>query len=293
LRHDRIRDRDQCGGGEGGSARSEPSVAAYATVVQLVVPAFGLDTNYPKLYKSGRNVHCPLVAPQIKELSMQASEQRRAHVLRLVTEALPESFWTGYQQRAQSIYRDAFSSVDADPRLNKSQRLSKLWQERHYQMEWLLINEAKANGVPASDTLIVENRCAYALAGHGGVKMTQKYVPSCGQMPSPAKFRKQLAAVNSFDSQPYFLFGDQPAELVLPSQLSGIVLHSPVGDKFNAEDQSLGSIGFYVPYDDFKDWAVNLTIAEIVAAYKPIEQREDRVKPALRVQESQKTGSKG
>jgi hypothetical protein len=222
---------------------------------------------------------------------MEASEQRRAHVLRLLTEELPESFWTGYQQRARGIYRDAYSNVEADPRLNKSQRLSKLWQERHFAMEWLLIKEAEANGVPASDTLIAENRCAYALAGRGGVKMTQKYVPSCGQMPSPAKFRKQLAAVNSFDREPFLLFGDQPVELVLPSQLSGIVLHSPAGVKFTVEDQSLGSIGFYVPYDDFRDWAVQLTFTEIVAAYKPAEKREDRVKPALRVHKIKKTGS--
>ncbi len=222
---------------------------------------------------------------------MEANEQRRSHVLKLVTTITPESFWAGYQHRARGIYKDAFNAVNADPRLNKSQRLSKLWQERHFAMEWLLIDEAKKNGVPASDTLIVENLCAYALAGQGGVKMTQKYVRSCGQMPSPAKFRKQLAAVNSFDRQGHFLFGDEPAELILPSQVSGIVLHSPIGGKFDEEQQSLGSIGFYVPYDDFKDWAVELTFAEIMAAYKVEEKREDRVKPALRVQKVTKTGS--
>ena len=222
---------------------------------------------------------------------MEVSEQRRAHVLQLVTSAMPERFWIGYQQRALSIYKDAFSAVSADPRLNKSQRLSKLWQERHFAMEWLLIDEAKQDGVHASDTLIAENRCTYALAGQGGVKMTQKYVQSCGQMPSPSKFRKQLAAVNAFDIQSRMLFGDEPAELVLPSQLSGIVLHSPVGKNFVEDDQSLGSIGLYIPYDDFSSWAVQLTFAEIIAAYKIEEKREDRVKPSLRVQEIKKTGS--
>jgi hypothetical protein len=223
--------------------------------------------------------------------AMEPSEQRRAHVLRLLTTAMPEPFWIGYQERAKSIYKDAFSAVSADPRLNKSQRLSKLWQERHFAMEWLLIDEAKRDGVQASDTLIAENRCTYALAGHGGVKMTQKYVQSCGQMPSPAKFRKQLAAVNAFDHQGNFLFGDQPVELVLPSQLSGIVLHSPIGKEFTEGDQSIGSIGFYIPYDDYKSWAVQLTFAEIIASYKTEEKREDRVKPSLRVQEIKKTGS--
>ena len=36
---------------------------------------------------------------------------------------------------------------------------------------------------------------------------------------------------------------------------------------------------------------MELTFAEIIAAYKVEEKREDRVKPALRVQEITKTGS--
>lgn len=222
---------------------------------------------------------------------MDAGKKRKQHVLGLITTVMPQSFWTGYQHRAGSIYRDAFGAVNADPRLNKSQRLSKLWQERHYAMEWLLVDEAKQNGVPASDTLISENHCAYALAGQGGVKITQKYVKSCGMMPSPAKFRKQLAAVNFFDNQCHFLFGDEPSALVLPSQLSGIVLHNPIGKKFDEEHQSLASIGFYIPYEDYKKWAVELTFAEIVSAYAIDNVQEDRVKPALRVVEVKKTGS--
>jgi hypothetical protein len=213
---------------------------------------------------------------------MSPREQIQAHVLGKIVATTPEAFWRGYQNRARSLYLDAFSEVKVDPRLNQSQRLSKLWQERHFAMEWLLIDEAAQNGIPASDRLIVENRCAYALAGHGSLKMTQKYVRQHGALPSPAKFRQQLAAVNAFYRAPSLLLGDDPEELYLPPDINGIVLHSPVGPRFIEEHQTLGAIGFYVPYADFSEWAVELTFAEIIAGYISKAQREDRASPRLR-----------
>ena len=117
----------------------------------------------------------------------------------------------------------------------------------------LLIDEAKKNAVPASDTLIVENLCAYAMAGQGGVSMHERSHRASGMMPSPAKFRKQLAAVNLFDRQGRLLFDDELWNPVFPAQVNGIVLHSPIGSKFEEEHQSLGSIGFYIPYEDFSN----------------------------------------
>jgi hypothetical protein len=204
------------------------------------------------------------------------------HVLSLLTRDTPVGFWRGYQDRARALYQDVFSSVSSDPRLNTSQRLSKLWQERHFAMEWLLIDEAKQNGVPASDKMIIENNCVFSLVGHAGVKMTQKYVREHGSLPSPAKFRKQLAAVNAFYRQGGLLLGDEPDDLYLPPEINGIVLHSPVGPRFIEEHQALGAIGFYVPYKDFRGWAVQLTFIEILGAYEALATREDRVRPTLR-----------
>ncbi len=213
---------------------------------------------------------------------MTPIEQIQAHVLRTIVTTTPIEFWRGYQNRARGLYLEAFGTVKADPRLNPSQRLSKLWQERHFAMEWLLIDEARQNGLPASDTLIVENRCAYALAGQGSLKMTQKYVRRHGALPSPAKFRKQLAAVNAFYRQPTLLFGDAPEDLYLPPDINGIVLHSPMGPRFIEEHQALGAIGFYAPLADFSGWAVELTFGEIIAAYVSETKREDRAAPTLR-----------
>lgn len=216
---------------------------------------------------------------------MTAEDQYRQHVLSIITRTTPASFWAGYRDRARSLYLDAYGQVKADPRLNPSQRLSKLWQERHYAMEWLLIDEAGQQGVPASDRLISENNCSFALAGQGGLRMTQKYVRNAGSLPSPAKFLKQLAAVNSFYRQGgRLLLGDEPEELVMPMEISGIILHSPVGPRFTEDHQALGSIGFYVAYDDFRSWAVQLSFAEIMSAYGAgVQEREDRVRPTLRL----------
>lgn len=209
-------------------------------------------------------------------------EVMREHVLGRIVATTPETFWRGYQDRSRALYLDAFNAVKADPRLNESQRLSKLWQERHFAMEWLLIDEAKENGIPASDKLIVENRCAYALIGQGSLVMTQKYVRHHGSLPSPAKFRKQLAAVNAFYRAPTLPFEDEPEELYLPPDINGIVLHSPAGPRFIEEHQTLAAIGFYVPHADFTGWAVELTFAEIIAGYTVEAPREFRAEPTLR-----------
>jgi hypothetical protein len=130
--------------------------------------------------------------------------------------------------------------------------------------------------------LIVENRCAYALVGHGSLVTTQKYVRQHGALPSPAKFRKQLAAVNAFYRAPSLLLGDEPEELYLLPDVNGIVLHSPAGPRFVEEHQILAAIGFYVPHADFSDWAAELTFAEIIAGYVTETSREFRAEPTLR-----------
>jgi hypothetical protein len=236
-----------------------------------------------KLYFFVRFVHSAEVVLDFKWADqMTPGQQIQAHVLGRIVATTPEAFWRGYQNRARGLYLDAFGAVKADPRLNQSQRLSKLWQERHFAVEWLLIDEATQNGIPASDKLIVENSCAYALAGQGSLKMTQKYVRYYGALPSPAKFRKQLAAVNAFYRAPSLFLGDDPEELYLPPDINGIVLHSPVGTRFIEEHQTLGAIGFYVPHADFSEWAVELTFAEIIAGYVSEAPREDRAAPRLR-----------
>jgi len=202
--------------------------------------------------------------------------------LQILTASTPLMFWKGFQARAQSAYSDAYSAVMADTQLNDTQRLSKLYQERHFKMEWLLMDEARKHGIDASDRLIASNSCSYALAGSGPVQMTQKYVRDAGSMPSPAEFRKQLAASQDFHRNHGLMFGDEPQSLFIVKKINGIILHSPVGKSFDAQQQILGAIGFYIPHSDFSGWAVRLTFPQIFSNYAPELPQKDVVTPMVR-----------
>jgi len=233
----------------------------------------------PKLYISIRNVHYPEIASLFKVSRMEIDEQYRNFVLSTVTSDLPEPFWRRLGERAKFIYGESYSSVASDPALLVEQKAQKLLQERYFKMEHALMAAARETAVPASAKLIGDNLCHYALVGRGRVEFTQSYVKISGDMPTPAAFRKQLAQMAEFKRAPQLALGDTPSELIEPKKVSGIVLHSPAGRNFNGSDQMLGAIGFFVAYEDFRGWAVRLTLGEILAAYVPVEKREDRVIP--------------
>ena len=186
------------------------------------------------------------------------------------------------QDRARSLYPDLFSEVRANPRLNDSQRLSVLWQDRHFAMEWLLGDEARQNGVPASASIIPRNKCFFMLAGEGPVRLVQNSVRELGSMPRPARVRRQLASINAFEHDLSLDLIEEERPFRAPSEITGIILSSPVGPTFREDHQALGAIGLYVPYDDFSGWAVSLTLAEIVASYEAPAEREDNVTPKLK-----------
>lgn len=213
---------------------------------------------------------------------MDPADLYREYVLRRVVEATPEALWRRLSALAKFIYGEAFGIVSTDPALIDDQRPQKLYQERYFKMEHALMTAARESGVSASSKLIGTNLCHYAYAATNGVGMTQSYVSVSGEMPSPAAFRKQLAEVARFERAPRLDLGDEPAELILPNEITGIVLHSPVGRKFSKDDQQLGAIGFFVPYRDYRGWAVGLPLVEIMSAYKPVAEREDRAAPIRR-----------
>ena len=210
-------------------------------------------------------------------------------MLGLLTTNLPRGFWQGVQDRARPLYLDKFSEVRANPQLNDSQRMSVLWQDRHFAMEWLLADEAKQHGVPASANMIPRNGCYFTLAGLGPVRLVQNYVRRSGAMPRPARFRSQLASVNTFERDSVLDLIEEERPFRAPSEITGVILSSPVGTSFREEHQALGAIGLHVPYSDLSGWAVSLTFAEIVTSYAAPEERPDIVTPRLKP--NRKTGS--
>jgi hypothetical protein len=233
----------------------------------------------PKLYFFLGFVHYPEIASMFKVSRMEIEDQYRDFVLSTLVSDLPELFWRRFWERAQFVYGEAYSSVTSDAALLLEQKAQKLYQERYFKMEHALVAAARETAVPASAKLIGSNLCHYALVGRGRVEFTQSYVKASGDMPTPAAFRKQLAEMAEFKRAPRLNLGDVPNDLLEPKRVSGIILHSPAGRKFAADDQKLGAIGFFVAYDDFKGWAVELTLSEIISAYLPVETREDRAAP--------------
>jgi hypothetical protein len=220
---------------------------------------------------------------------MDAAEQYREFVVSALVEDTPKQFWERLTERTKFAYGDAYSAVLADSALLEEQREQKLYQERYFKLEHTLIASGKDAGLPGSAKLVGENRCHYAYVGRGRVGMTQSYVPVSGEMPTPAAFRKQLAEMAMFKRILRLDLGDESSELVTPKMVSGIVIHSPAGRKFSEVDQKLGAIGFFVPYDDFSGWAVELAVSEIISAYAPVEKRVDRAAPTRK--EIKKTGT--
>ena len=214
---------------------------------------------------------------------MDISDLQKSHVLGVLTTDTPRGYWAALADRSKATYAESFAAVSTDKFLNDKQRLSKLFQERHFKMEHLFNQVATANGVSVSTNLIRVNRCYYTYAKRGRFSATQKYVPRPDDMPKPAKFRVQLAAASRFHRDRQLDLGDFPTEMLTPPEVGGIFLHGPMGSKFSEQEQRVGFSWFCVPYADFSGWAVRLPLIEIIATYKEaMPERADKVIPKLR-----------
>jgi hypothetical protein len=210
---------------------------------------------------------------------MEPEDHYRQFVLETIIADTPEAFWRRATERAQFVYGDSYMSVATDPALLPEQRMQKLYQERFFKMEHALITAGNEAGVPASAKLVGINECHYAYAAKGRIGLTQSYVQVSGEMPKPAAFRKQLAEMAEFKRILRLPLSDEPVELITPKAVIGILLHSPVGKRFNEAEQKLGALGLFIPYEDYSGWAAQLAMPEILAAYAPAEKREDRAAP--------------
>jgi hypothetical protein len=223
-------------------------------------------------------------------MGMDPEEHYRNLALSVLTEDTPEALWRRLEERSRFTYGDAFNAVKADPVLLEEQRAQKLYQERFFKMEYQFVAAAKENGVAASPNLIGENLCYYAYVARGRFGMTQSYVSVSGEIPKPAAFRKQLAEMAEFKRVLRLPLSDESVDLITPKSVYGILIHSPVGRRFNEEEQKLGALGLFIPYDDCSGWAAQFAVSEIIAAYAPAEKREDRAAPTRRKIDKTGTG---
>jgi hypothetical protein len=228
-------------------------------------------------------VHHAEISSSIQGLGMEPEDHYRNFALATVVADTPLAFWQRLAERVPFAYGESFSSVKSDRGLLDEQRQQKLYQERYFKMEFEFVEAALRTGVPASAKLIGTNSCHYAYVAQGRVGLTQSYVAVSGEMPKPASFRQQLAEMVAFKRVLRLPLSDESVELVTPKSVFGILVHSPAGRKFTEDEQKLGALGLFVPYDDCcSGWAAQLSVSEIIAAYAPAEKREDRAMPTRR-----------
>lgn len=212
--------------------------------------------------------------------SMNAAELVQSDVLEKVTASIPKAFWVDVRGAINRSYSDIFQEVKHSAALLEEQKQTFLYQARHYRMEFVLKNVAKAHELECSTTLVDGNGCNYYVyTGLGTVGMTQSYVKSMNDMPGAATYWKTLARNHPF---PRLDLHDEPAGLLLPKSVYGMLVHTPVGKAFMEEHQKLGMIQFCVPAADSKSWAVELSLQEIISAYESQAVSEIVVEPKLK-----------
>lgn len=218
---------------------------------------------------------------------MDSENQLRAVILSTIVHDIPRKFWEDARTRMKQSYMDMYHQVDADPSVVQVQKLDKLYQDRHFRMEYVLTTLAKDHGFTCSSTLLKENNRAYVYAAKGAIGLTQAYVSSIEAMPKPAKFRERLAELNNIPNTPRFDLGDEPKEIMLGKDFYGLIIHNPAGKRFTEEHQKLGALQFCIPTAECKGWAVQLTMEEILAEY-PVT-KTDR-KPEWKIQPKKQEG---
>lgn len=225
-----------------------------------------------------------------------ASPLIRQEVLALLLRETPEAFWRSATFRMKWAYGEGFEAVDNDRRILPNQKSAKLLDERFYLAERALNDAALESGLITSGQTVPINGWVYTFVRSGPICLIQSYVPTPDDFARPAKFKEQHAAMNTFLSRPQFAFGDISPKLFDIAEVAGILIHGPVGKRFERDSQKMAFSNFAVPSEDYRRWEINVPLAEIVSLYEaqPAEaadQQRDIAAPIPR--RDRKTGDAG
>lgn len=194
----------------------------------------------------------------------------KQEVLALLLKETPAAFWRASTSKMRWAYGDSFEAVDKDRRILLNQKAAKLLDERFYLAERALNDAATESGLVTSGQIIPINGWVYTFVRSGPVCLIQSYVPTPDDFVRPAKFKEQHAALNSFLSRPQFAFGDVSPKLFEISQVAGILIHGPIGRRFDSGNQKLGFLRFAVPSEDYRRWEISVPVGEIVSLFDAV-----------------------
>lgn len=196
----------------------------------------------------------------------------RNHLIAQTTINVPKSFLIEIQDRFPRAYADLFAQAKSDQATLTEHKIAKLVQDRCFRMDWELNQAAQRHGLAATAKPLPENTWHYTYVSSGSFGLTQSYVPQLGSLPTPAKFRENLASASQMPKLPL----DEPSEIYQVKQCYALLAHNPVGQKFDDASQKLGGLQLCIPHHDMKGWALEISVAELLSHYAMEPKRSSR-----------------
>lgn len=194
---------------------------------------------------------------------MENIDRLKQHIRNGAVNSFPKQFLVDLQNRTERAYQDTFAEVAHSKTTLPEQRIHKLRQERCFRMDYELAQAAKKFDIPYTAKQLAENDWQFTYITSGNFGATQSYVPQMGCLPSPAKFRDTLARAATIPRLPI----DDDEEIFRERTFYGLFAHNPIGSIFDEEKQKLGSIQLCVPFEDMKKYALEVSVAELLADY--------------------------
>ena len=190
-----------------------------------------------------------------------------AKIREVVTKAavanIPRGFLEEVNETFPLAYRDIFEQIRQDGTTLQQKRPWRLYQDRHFRLEWELSQAATRHGLDVTSNPLPENGYKYTYVAAGQFGLTQQYIQHVGALPKPAKYREELAKAALAPRLPL----DDPEEIYTTKEFYGLIAHTPIGRTFTHDKQKLGYIGLCVPYPNMDGWAFQLSIPELLAYY--------------------------
>lgn len=208
--------------------------------------------NERKLEQNPINVNSE--RPQVKE-----------SLISYLTSRVPKDFFNRLPEALEAAYFQA--STDAAQKCGEPERVRVRGQLRHYYQNKAMRDVAELSSIEAFSPHTDPKGERFTLLSTNEVSMGRTAVPFANKVPSAAKHRKMIAAVNSrLEPSNFDLFSDASARK--SAEGLGVLIvtvHSPKG-----MDQSVPShfvVG--VPYSNMKGWHLFEPLSVILAAYEP------------------------
>ena len=199
---------------------------------------------------------------------MSYRQETERELMNMIVRTTPQALWIALRSRAAWVYEESFDANANDPRMLGSQSGFKTTHDRHWFMERALHDAGSEYGFAAAPQMVKANRWVYTLMHFGVFSATQKYVRAPRDMASPSQFRKILAASGGISRQSS-LFSKRPVEIDFAAPKNGIIIHGPSSRKPLSDGfRQVGFIRLAFPFDDYKDWASNFSLDEIIAEYE-------------------------